>query len=111
MDVGLERVNFESHTFSLSGSHNIFMKALHKLRPGAHQYCLEARLRILLFISSSFNPLSRGLDERGSHFRLEKNVIKQDALTAHAHNGFQETQERRPMRFCEDSTILHKNVS
>lgn len=26
----------------------------------------------LLFISRSFNPLSRGLDERGSHFRLEK---------------------------------------
>ena len=84
MGAGLERVNVESHTFSFSGSHNIFVKALHDLRPGVHQHRFEVRPRFLLFISCSFNPLSRGLDERGSHFRLEKNLIKQDALTTHA---------------------------
>lgn len=87
----MERVNFGSNTFSPSGSHNIFVKTLHKLRPGVHEYRLEEGLRFRLPISCSFNPFSRGLDERGSHFRLEIFLIKQDALTTHAHKRFQET--------------------
>ena len=80
MDVGLERVNFESHAFFFSDRH-IFVKALHKLRPGVHECGLEAGPQSVLPIFSSFNPLLRGLDERGSHFQLggKKNVIKQDA--------------------------------
>lgn len=36
VDVGLERVNFVSHTFFFSDSRNIFVMAPLKLRPGVH---------------------------------------------------------------------------
>lgn len=44
VDVGVERVNFDSSTLPLPDGHNILVKALHKLRPGVCECCLEAGL-------------------------------------------------------------------
>ena len=85
MDVEQQRVNFDSYTFSVSDNHNMFVRPQHKLQPGVQQHRVGSGAPVLLPILRSFNPLSRGLDERGSHFRLgKKKLIKQDALTTHA---------------------------
>lgn len=48
--------------------------AQRKLHRGVHEHGHDAGLRLLWTISCSFNPLDRGWDERGSHFRLEKKI-------------------------------------
>lgn len=81
-------VNFDSHTFAVAA--NIFTNARHELRPVVHQCVLERGCDFSCLSHDVYLILkSRGLDETGSHFRLEKK--KQDALNAHAQSGFQET--------------------
>lgn len=84
-------VNFDSHTFAVAA--NIFTNARHELRPVVHQCVLERGCDFCCLSHGVYLILkSRGLDETGSHFRLEKKkLIKQDALKAHAQSGFQET--------------------